>query len=137
MGRSDLYLKLEICKKIVGFFVLFICINISVMAMCYGMLIAGFICQMINAWPNSLLLNYPYKEQIKDIFPSILLASFMGLCVYSINLLDYSNVVSLILQLLVGVSVYVCGSILFKMESFFYLKNILFEYISGKKKCKN
>ena len=63
LGRSDLFLKLEIVKKIVGMIALFATMNISVKAMAYSLLVVSVLGQIINSWPNRKLLNYGYLEQ--------------------------------------------------------------------------
>ena len=84
MGRSDLFLKLEVIKKFMGMILLLITMNISVMAMAYSLLISGLISQVINSWPNRYLLKYSYIDQIKDILPNIVMALIMGGFVYFI-----------------------------------------------------
>ena len=125
MGRSDLYMKLEIAKKIVGLVLLLSSMWISVKAMAYSLLIGSIASQIINAWPNRKLLNYSYLDQIKDISPSILLSLFMGGVVYGARILPFSDIWLLIIQIVLGVSVYLIGSIFFRFESYRYLLSIL------------
>lgn len=121
MGRSDLFLKLEITKKAVGLTVLLITMRFGVMAMAYSLLFTSVTSQIINSWPNRKLLNYRYPEQLKDILPGILLAVFMGCCVYPISFLGLNDLVTLLIQVPLGAAVYICGSMLLKLESFQYL----------------
>ena len=125
MGRSDLFLKLEVIKKFIGMILLLITMNISVMAMAYSLLISGLISQVINSWPNRYLLKYSYIDQIKDILPNILMSLIMGVFVYFISYLHLSVLVSLIIQILLGGIIYLILSILTKNDSFIYLINIL------------
>lgn len=125
MGRSDLFLKLEIIKKFIGMILLIITMNISVMAMAYSLLISGLISQVINSWPNRYLLKYSYIDQIKDILPNIVMALIMGGFVYFISYLNLSNLVSLILQIALGGIIYLVLSIFTRNDSFIYLINIL------------
>ena len=74
MGRSDLFLKLEIIKKIMGLTLLLVTMRISVMAMAYSLIVSGILSQIINSWPNWKLLDYNYIEQLRDILPSIIIA---------------------------------------------------------------
>lgn len=129
MGRSDLFLKLEIIKKIVGLTVLLITAPISVMAMGYSLLFTSVASQIINSWPNKKLLDYGYLEQLKDILPGILLAVLMGICVYPIQKLGFNDAITLCLQVLVGIIIYLGGSILFKLESFEYIWNMVKQYM--------
>lgn len=118
LGRSDLFLKLEIIKKGVGLIILLISMPYGVMAMAYSLLISSFTSQIINSWPNKKLLDYGYSEQLKDILPSIFLAAFMGICVFVIRWLALSDIVTLVLQVCFGGLLYIGLSALFKMEIF-------------------
>ena len=125
MGRSDLFLKLDVIKKSVGMAVLLSTMWFGAKAIAYGLLATSLFNQIINAWPNKRLLNYSYPEQIRDIAPNLLLALGMGVVVYCIGLLGMPDLVTLPLQMLVGVVIYVAGSILTKNSSFKYLLKIL------------
>lgn len=121
MGRSDLFLKLEIIKKVVGLILLFITMRISVMAMAYSLIFSGILSQIINSWPNWKLLNYNYLEQLRDILPSICISVFMGVCVYFIGFLLLPTLLQLIIQVIAGAIIYIVASIVLKLEEFNYL----------------
>ncbi|MCB7303462.1 lipopolysaccharide biosynthesis protein [Bariatricus massiliensis] len=125
MGRSDLFLKLEIAKKIVGMILLFCTMWFGVLAMAYSLLVNSLVSQIINSYPNKKLLNYGYIEQLKDILPSITLAVFMGGVISIFNCIDCSDIIMLLLQVTVGSVIYIVGSIIFKMDSFNYLLEIV------------
>ena len=124
-GRSDLFLKLEIVKKIVGLIAILATMYISVMAMAYSLLVTGILCQIINSWPNKKLLGYDYLAQLKDMLPQILLSCVMGTAAYSVSLAGLNDTLTLILQVVVGVLVYVAISVVFKIESFDYILNMV------------
>lgn len=125
VGRSDLFLKLEIIKKVVGLLVLLISMNISVMAMAYSLLFTSVASQIINSFPNKKLMNYSYLEQLKDILPGILLAVFMGGCVWTVTLLNLSPIITLLIQVPLGGIIYIGLSALLKLESFTYCLGIV------------
>lgn len=125
MGRSDLFLKLEIVKKVMGLTVLCITVEHGVMAMAYGLLVSGFISQIINAWPNSRLLQYNYIAQIKDIAPSIVAAVIMGIVIYPISRWITVYIGAVIVQVLLGIAVYIVLSLLFKIDSFQYVLKLI------------
>ena len=125
MGRSDLFLKLEVIKKIIGMIVLVATMWFGVMAMAYSLLFTSIVSQIVNAWPNKKLLNYGYKDQLKDILPSILLAVFMGIVVYLVGFIKLPLIITMILQVLVGIVIYILISILFKFEAFDYILEIM------------
>ncbi|WP_305084318.1 lipopolysaccharide biosynthesis protein [uncultured Faecalibaculum sp.] len=121
MGRSDLFLKLEIAKKAVGMILLLSTMWFGVMAMAYSLLVSSVLSQIINSWPNKKLLNYGYLEQLKDIFPGIALAVVMGFCVNMVGLFHLSNVVTLLIQISLGAVIYVSASSVLHLESYEYL----------------
>lgn len=123
LGRSDIFLKLEILKKCVGLIVILITVWISVEAMAIGLLFTSVASQIINSYPNKKLLNYSYLQQLKDIFPEILLALFMGICVYFISFIPISKICILVLQIGIGIIIYWFGSNMLKLDSYNYLKS--------------
>ena len=125
MGRSDLFLLLEIAKKVVGIVLLLSTMWFGVMAMAYSLLISSVLSQIINSWPNRKLLDYGYLEQLKDILPGIVLAVLMGGCVNLINLLGLSNAVALLIQIPLGAIIYIAASALLHLESFEYLMGMI------------
>lgn len=134
MGRSDLFLKLEIIKKIVGVILLLATMFISVEAMAYSLLASSLLSQIINSWPNKKLLNYSYLQQLKDIIPTLVLATIMGLIVFLFNFLNLNVIIELILQVLVGATVYIIGSLLLKIDTLNFLLDTLKSLIKSKKK---
>lgn len=134
VGRSDLFLKLEIVKKTVGLAALFATMFISVEAMAYSLLATTLLSQVINAWPNKKLLGYSYLEQVKDMLPQMALSCVMGAAVYAINFLNLGDVVTLLIQVPLGALIYVAGSWLFKLDSFIYLLGMLKKMLSNKMK---
>ena len=125
LGRSDVFLKLEILKKFVGLIALVSTMFISVKAMAYSMFITSIMGQMINAWPNKKLLGYSYSDQIKDMLPQIMLSIFMGVSVYWINFLQLTDWLTLILQCGLGLLLYIISSKLLHIDSFEYVLGII------------
>jgi len=125
LGRSDLFLKLEIIKKFVGILALVLTMRVSVMAMAYSLLFVEVAGQIINTWPNKKLLNYSYLEQLKDIMPSVLLSVFMGICVFFVDKIGMPDILTIFLQIVLGGVIYNFGSIFLKIDSFLYVKDIV------------
>ena len=125
MGRSDLFLKLEIAKKIVGLLLLLSSMWFGVMAMAYSLLISSVLSQIINSWPNRKLLNYGYLEQLKDILPGIILAVAMGVSINLVQLLMLSTLVTLVVQIFLGALIYITASVLLHLESFEYIMDLI------------
>ena len=125
LGRSDLFLKLEIWKKVVGMTVLVSTMWYGVMVMAYSLLLLSVLSQIINAWPNKKLLNYGYFQQLKDIMPSLVLSVIMGFCMYLVKYFNLGLISTFIIQIVVGYIIYVVISYLLKLETFKYVLNIL------------
>ena len=122
-GRSDLFLRLEIIKNVIGVILLLATMNVSVMAMAYSMLVNSVASQIVNSWPNRKLLDYRYSEQIGDILPNILLAAAMGLAVYPIASLPVPTILVLVIQFFLGASIYIVGSLILRFDSALYIKD--------------
>lgn len=136
LGRSDLFLKLEVIKKIVGMIALLISMQYGVMAMAYSLLFTSVISQIVNTWPNNKLLNYHYFEQLRDILPGILLAAVMALIVYAVEFIGLNMYLTLLIQVPLGVVIYVAGSKLLRLDSFDYLLGMIKEFLKKLKKHK-
>lgn len=134
MGRSDIFLGLEIIKKIIGLIILGISLPFGVYAIALGQVVSGIISTFINAYPNKQLLDYSYKEQWADIMPSLLIAVFMGAIVYSFNYFILEAWMLLSLQVSIGAGIYILLAKIFKVESMSYLVSTFKQIVSGKKK---
>ena len=125
VGRSDLFLKLEILKKIVGLTAMLATIFISIEAMVYSYLVTTIISMCINAYPNTKLLKYSIKDQIFDMLPTITVACAMAIPCAMVLFLGLNDVLTLAIQILTGAFCYIGLSKLFKLESMNYLIDIL------------
>lgn len=129
MGRSDWFLKLEIIKKIMGMTILLSTMWFGVMAMAYSLLVSNVLSQIINSWPNRKLLNYSYLDQVKDFAPGILLAVFMGVCVYFIGYIPLPTILTLLIQIISGAAIYIALSAILKLEEFEYLTGMIKSFL--------
>jgi len=133
MGRSDLFLKLEIIKKIYGVTILAIAVFCfdSPLAIAMTGLITTWLGWFVNSFPNKQLIGYSYREQIFDLFPILFMA--LGMC--GIVLLigkwclvsQIPLILTLLIQIVVGVVIYVVLSLIVRPRPF----TILFEQIQG------
>jgi O-antigen/teichoic acid export membrane protein len=119
LGRSDLFLRLEIIKK------LLILINIAVTwrwgisAMICGMIGLSIIAYYLNSYYTGALLGYPIREQLRDLIPSLITSVLMGIAVYAVGLLPFPNHWPMLLvQVLTGVVAYVGLCRIFRLAAF-------------------
>lgn len=108
LGRSDIFLKLEIIKKVLGiaFLIGSYFYFRTPIGIAYGALASSLINTFVNVHPNKKLLGYGYLEQVKDIFPSIILSIFMGAAVFAFGLLEMNLYLKITLQIIIGVVFY-------------------------------
>ena len=125
MGRSDLFLKLEIMKKGIGLIALLISMRISPLAMAASLIVTDIIATFINTSPNLELLKYGYFEQLKDLLPSFAMAMGMAVIVYPISFLKISDIYIMILQIVTGGLIYLLESIIFRNPAFLYFKETI------------
>lgn len=128
VGRSDLCLKLEVIKKIVGFLLIGVTMFISVEALAYCTLTVGVVSMLINMVPIKRIVDYSFLNQLKDILPSLLLSLAMGIIVWAIPLFVTGNAIQLLfIQILVGVFFYFGAARIFHVKDYI----LLVGYIQG------
>lgn len=128
-GRSDLFLVLEIVKKIIGLVPLAVCIFYGIMPMLYVNLITGIICYFLNSYFSGKLLGYSSWMQIKDVAPSYGIAMLVVVCVYFLKYLPVSYWIVLPLQIVLGLVVVFVASNAFRLSEFQELKQMLLPLI--------
>lgn len=121
LGRSDLFLKTEIAKRIVGILGIIISMWFGVFWMAISSIPTALIGLLINSKQTKRLIDYSFFEQIKDLLPASILSIFMGAVVYFIGLIPLNGILMLVIQILTGIAIYVLGSIIFKFDSFFFI----------------
>jgi len=132
MGRSDIFLKLEIIKKCIGIAFLAVSIPFGVYVMVLVQPVTSFLSTIINSYPNKKLLNYSYKEQWLDIMPSLMLSLIMGTIVYFVKFIGFNDLITIIIQIITGVVIYFGLAKIFKLECNDYLYNTVKGVVKNK-----
>lgn len=128
-GRSDLYLRLEIIKKVLITIVLFASAPFGVLAMCYGTIITSVLSLIINTYYTGLLIQIGLIRQLEDIFPIMALSFVTGLGAYLPSLFLKESYVQLILGGISGSIIFIGISWIFKFPELNEMNNILFKKI--------
>lgn len=115
-GRSDLFLRLEIIKKILGITVLCITAPFGLVVMCYGQIFNSIVALVINTYYTGKLINVGFIRQMKDLLPTILLSLIMFGAILLVNGFIEANMYRLVIGVLVGIIVYASGSYIFKFK---------------------
>jgi len=128
-GRSDLFLKLEIIKKVVIAVIILISFHFGIFGLLYGSVISSIFCFFINTHYSGRFLNYTAWEQAWDIIPIVLLALLSGSAIFLFDYFLRLNQISDFLRLaaggILGIASFIGTSFLFKIQSLFELKNII------------
>ena len=115
-GRSDLFLKLEIIKKLMGVTILCITVPMGLVAMCIGSIFGNILGLAVNTYYTGKLINVGFWLQMRDLLPTLLLSLFMGVVVFLSVMFISFNIVKLVVGVVVGVVFYIGVAYLFKME---------------------
>lgn len=126
-GRSDLFLKLEIVKKVIVAVVLIITLYFGFYALLWGQLICSIIALFINTHYAGKILNYTMLSQLKDITPIFVFSTIMGFAIYGLHKLvtDLNSFLQLIICTAVGGILYILLAWIFKYESITDIKNLI------------
>lgn len=122
IGRSDLYLRMEILKKTYGVLAILIGVQISVIATAVASATQFVFAAIVNGAVNRRLFDYNIREQLSDIFKNALLSLLMVLIVYLFkSIIPDMRWLSLLLNILVGMLSYVMLMFCFNRNQFDYL----------------
>ena len=121
-GRSDLFLKLEIVKKIVITIVILITFSFGIKAMVIGQIFTSIIAFFINTHYSGKLINYGAFQQIKDMIPSLLITLLMAIVVYLLTLIVDKDLLKILIGIFSGSIIYLLSA---KKWNFKELKEII------------
>lgn len=126
-GRSDIFLRLEIIKKIIGVIILIITIPLGITAMCLGMVFSSIICLIINTYYTSRFIDVGLLTQLKDLKIILINSLVMGGGIYILTSFIDIEGLKLVMGIVIGLLFYFIGS-------FYFSKAELQEVISLIKK---
>lgn len=135
VGRSDLFLRLEVAKKILGVAVL--CVTAFAIGSAYavvaGYMLTGVLSTFINAWPSRRVLGYGYAEQARDVAPALLLSLASAAIAWPLSLLGLAPVAQVLLQALAMIASYLLLARLFRVEELSYLTSTARQMLASRK----
>lgn len=124
-GRTDLFLRLEIIKKIIGLSILVITLPQGLVIFCIGSIISSILCLIINTYYTGKLINVGFLKQMKDLTPILLLSAVMYLAIYLVNSFTDHMILQIIAGGTTGAIIYLGGAILFKFKELNDVKYML------------
>lgn len=131
-GRSDVYLKMTLVRRVLYLILLLLVVNKGVFAIAFTNVISVFIAFLVNGIYTKKYIYYTWKERLVDLLPQAGLAMIMGAAVYGAGFLPVPLFGKLIVQTLVGAFVYFSLSEFLKLEIYLYLKDFLLVFFRKK-----
>jgi O-antigen/teichoic acid export membrane protein len=132
-GRSDLFLKLEILKKMLAIPVIIIGILFGIKIMIAGMIINNIIAYYINSYWSGKHIDYSFLDQIKDITPSFIMALVVNGIIYFMgHIIHVEPWLLLIIQISMGLFITVIICELLNFSDYLYMRNIIFDFFGLK-----
>ena len=125
VGRGDVYLKLEIVKKLIEIVTLLCVIWFGINAIAISMALLASLFVFVNAAPNKKLIDYSFSEQMRDIIPSLGIALIMAVVVFGIGYIPINKLLLLCLQVIIGGIIYIGLSVITKNKEFAYILNMI------------
>lgn len=127
-GRSDLFLKLEIIKKVVAVIPLLLGIFVNIYWMLAGSVITDIFAYYLNAYYSGPFLNYSVKDQVRDIMPSLGIAIAMAIPVFFMSFIPLNHFVLFPTQIIVGAAITIALCEKTNLEEYLELKQIAIDY---------
>ena len=124
-GKSDLFLRLEVIKKIIGVAILCATLPVGLVAMCWGQILSSLLSLAINTYYTGKLIQVGFIRQMKDLFPVLVLSLAMWLVVTGVQMLVEPAGLKLAVGILVGILFYAGLSRMFKFPELKEMTDIL------------
>ena len=127
MGRSDIFLTMEIIKKGSYFLIiaLFVWLADTPQALAISSIACTMVALIVNMVPNQRLIGYSLLQQLLDLLPNLCIAIAMCVVVSLVGMLPIAAFLLLVLQIITGVAVYVLLNVLFKNPSYIYMLSLV------------
>ena len=131
MGRSDLFLRLEIVKKAYGALWIALAAFLfgDIRLMVAGYLVTGLLSTVVNAWPNRRVIGYSYAQQIRDVAPALLLTLAASAAGWAVSLLQISGISLLLAQAAAFACVYLGSAFAFRVEELSYIIAVIRSFV--------
>lgn len=124
-GRSDLFLRLEIIKKIIGVTVLVLSIPFGLLFMCYAEIAISIICLFINTYYTGKIIQVGFLIQMKDLMGILLLSVAIFVVAYLVSSVTVTNIIQLLLGISTSMVIFISIVYLLKFKELEYVKLIL------------
>ena len=129
-GRSDLFLKLEILKKIIATVPLLLGIFVNIYWMLWGSVVTSVISYYLNAYYSGRFLNYGIWAQVRDILPSFAVAAVMAAFVYAMSFIPMASLPLMLLQIAAGFVIVLVLCEVCRVDAYLEVRLIFMSYLN-------
>ena len=136
-GRSDVFMWEHMISRIASLAILIAVFKISVMAIALSLVVGSVIMAITVGITSKRFNGYRFREQLLDVLPIFLACVVMAVPVYFIGTLNFAPIVILALQILAGFITYLIVSIIFKLEGYVYIRDMIKRFLHSRKETKN
>lgn len=126
-GRSDLFLKLEMVKKVISLILIVIAIQFGILALVWSSVLTSVLSLLINTYYSGEMIGYSLKRQLTFIIPLLALAIviFYSMYIFGLQIESYHIILRIVLPIAVGIILFVTINYFAKNEALFFLINML------------
>lgn len=117
-GRSDLFLRLEIIKEVLGVVILCATAPFGLLIMCYGQILSSILCLVINTYYTGKLIGLGFIKQMKDLLPMLVLSLLMFVLIIIINQFVKDYAIQLVIDVFSGALFYLMFSYILHFQEF-------------------
>lgn len=128
MGKSKITLAISILSKAITLIGIFVGIRYNIFSVMICTIVASLISTFVTSEVVKRIIGYNHCEFMKDVCPSLIMGACMFFIVYVVGKIQFNIILVLVLQIMVGITVYLLLSLLTKNTTFLFLTN----YIKGK-----
>lgn len=125
VGKSDLFFYLNLMNSLMIILSLSITYRWGIKAIICGQIVISVVDYFVINFFTYKVINYSIYEQVKDIFPYLLISCLMGACSFSLQFIDFTSVTYLLTyQVLTGITLYILLNVIFRTHAFFEIFGI-------------
>jgi O-antigen/teichoic acid export membrane protein len=129
LGRSDLFLRLDVIKKIISLVILLATVKFGLIVMAIGAVAGSLIHLMVNSYYTKRLVDVGLWMQLKDVAPTLVLSLVMFALIMAFNYMVDNIYVELFGGVVIGVVFYVGMAYILKFQEMSEVIDITKNYI--------
>jgi len=132
-GRSDLFLYLEVVKKVITILIIFVSYRYGIIGILLGQIFSSVLNYIPNSYFSEKLIKYSVREQLLDFLPSLVLSLIVGGLIYGFTLLSkWSDFVQLLVLSILGVAIYFLSAHILNLKAYCITREVIITKIKFK-----